>query len=203
MGGSPCVRARAFVRSSTVTRASLRSRQASSPYPTSTATTLRAPCSSRQSVNPPVAAPTSSARLPRACTELEASALASLIAPRDAHAGRSRTLIASPGSTSSLGLSARRSPAPSITSPAITAAAARVREENSPRSASSASRRMRRSGITGTVASRAVSTRGVGGISGRESITESLLTLVWFRTSTRNRGMCDQDHTYVHRGQAT
>ena len=52
------------MRSSTVTRSSLRSRQISCPYPTSTATTSRAPARSSTSVKPPVDAPASRQRRP-------------------------------------------------------------------------------------------------------------------------------------------
>src|SRR6185503_171370 len=48
-----------------VTRASARSAEWSWPSPTSTASTLAAPCASSASVNPPVDAPTSTARAPR------------------------------------------------------------------------------------------------------------------------------------------
>ena len=55
---------RAFVRSITVTRSCSRMRQSSSPYATSSAITWAAPRWSRQSVKPPVEAPTSSAMRP-------------------------------------------------------------------------------------------------------------------------------------------
>src|ERR1700756_5603647 len=50
-------RSRALVRSTTITRGSLRSDQASWPYPTSAATTSAAPRPSRTSVNPRLDAP--------------------------------------------------------------------------------------------------------------------------------------------------
>ena len=53
-----------FVRSTTVTRSSLLIRQCSWPCPTSSAHTLNVPRWRRQSVNPPVDAPTSIARAP-------------------------------------------------------------------------------------------------------------------------------------------
>ena len=56
------VSSRTLVRSSTVTRSSDRRDHASWPYPTSTATTSRAPRSSSTSVNPPVDAPASRQR---------------------------------------------------------------------------------------------------------------------------------------------
>ena len=58
------VSARTLVRSSTRTRSSVRSRQSSWPYPTSTATTSAAPRRSSTSVNPPVDAPASRQRRP-------------------------------------------------------------------------------------------------------------------------------------------
>ena len=60
-GNWAAVKRRALVFSITTTRGSWRSFQASCPRPTSTAKTFAAPCWSRQSVNPPVDAPRSSA----------------------------------------------------------------------------------------------------------------------------------------------
>ena len=73
---------RKLVRSITVTRSSLRRRQSSCPYPTSTATTCAAPRCSKQSVNPPVEAPTSSARAPVTSMPKASSARSSFSPPR-------------------------------------------------------------------------------------------------------------------------
>ena len=81
---------RTLVRSMTVTRASLRSDQASCPRPTSIATTCAAPRWSRQSVKPPVDAPTSTARRPATSTPNASSAPASLRPPRETNVGRRR-----------------------------------------------------------------------------------------------------------------
>src|SRR5439155_16070800 len=108
---------------------------------TSTAITAPAPRCKRQSVKPPVEAPTSSAPRPATSTPEDASALASLIPPRETYAGACSTLSCSSASTSSPGLAARRPCWPTRTSPAITEAAARLREGNRPRSASRLSRR--------------------------------------------------------------
>ena len=62
------VSSRAFVRSSTVTRGSFRSRAWSWPRPTSSAITRAAPRWSRTSVKPPVDAPTSRASRPAGST---------------------------------------------------------------------------------------------------------------------------------------
>ena len=69
-GRSSEVMERAFVRSITVTRSCSRMRQSSSPYATSSAITWAAPRWSRQSVKPPVEAPTSSA-MPAPTANLE------------------------------------------------------------------------------------------------------------------------------------
>src|SRR5262249_1782566 len=69
------------------------------------------------------------------------SALASLIPPRETNSGRSLTLSSASASTSWPGFSAVRPPDPTSTSPAITAAAARARDANRPRSAKRVSRR--------------------------------------------------------------
>ncbi|SKU53842.1 Uncharacterised protein [Mycobacteroides abscessus subsp. abscessus] len=82
------VRVRTFVRSRTVTRSSDCSDQASWPYPTSAATTSRAPDRSNTSVNPPVEAPASRHRLPSTespCGPKTSRAPRSLCAPRETH----------------------------------------------------------------------------------------------------------------------
>src|SRR4051812_5249203 len=101
--------------------------------------TRAAPRCSRQSVNPPVDAPTSSAQRPEGSIPKASSAFASLTPPRDTYCGPSATSRDTSGATIWPGLSARRPSSPSRTSPAITAAAARERFSNSPRSTSSAS----------------------------------------------------------------
>src|SRR6185369_7425853 len=98
---------------------------------------------SRQSVNPPVEAPTSSARRPATSIWSASSALASLIPPRETNWAGVSMLSSMSCSTSCPGLDARARPAPTCTWPASTAAAARDREANSPRSASRLSRRTR------------------------------------------------------------
>ena len=88
---SPRSSARTLVRSSTVdTRGSWRSDHASCPRPTSTATTCAAPRCSRQSVNPPVDAPTSSARRPRTSTREARRAGGQLLAAAGDEAGSGR-----------------------------------------------------------------------------------------------------------------
>ena len=70
------------------------------------------------------------------------SALASLIPPRETKRGRSSTATSTSSATIWPGLAARSPPVPPRrTSPAITDAAARAREANSPRWASRVSRR--------------------------------------------------------------
>ena len=64
-GRSSAVRCRALTPSITVTRGSATSRSCSWFRPTSTAATRAAPCASRQSVKPPVDAPTSRHDSPR------------------------------------------------------------------------------------------------------------------------------------------
>ena len=81
-GTSTSVSARALTPSRTMTRGSLRSRQSSCPWPTSSAMTLAAPRCSRTSVKPPVEAPMSSARRPSTTMPNASSAWASLTPPR-------------------------------------------------------------------------------------------------------------------------
>ena len=143
--GSPTsarVRWRALRRSRTVTRGSLRSDQASWPVPTSTATTEAAPCCRRQSVNPPVEAPASSARRPATSTANRSSAATSFSPPRETkRAGGPSRWTGSSGDTSRPGRSAR---APETsTSPASMASCARARDSVSPRRTSSRSSRRR------------------------------------------------------------
>src|SRR3954462_9454027 len=111
--------------------------------------TWAAPAWSRQSVKPPVDAPTSRQRRPAGAIPSASSALRSLIPPRDTYGRGASTPSSTSGSTSCPGLAARASPGPRRPWPAMTAAAARVREGKSPRSASKESRRTR--GTAGTL----------------------------------------------------
>ena len=77
------------------------------------------------------------------------SALASLTPPRERTAA-GLDLELDLGVTSWPGFSAAGGPAPRCTWPAITAAAARVRDSNSPRSANRESRRTRATGTNGS-----------------------------------------------------
>ena len=101
---------RALVRSITVTRSCSRMRQSSSPYATSSAMTCAAPRCSRQSVKPPVEAPTSSAMRPSTGTSSASSAFASFTPPRETYGGGPLTSSSTSGSTSWPGFSARRRP---------------------------------------------------------------------------------------------
>src|SRR4051794_11015389 len=99
-----------------------------------------APSWSRESVKPPVEAPTSSARRPRTSGPPNAAtALASLTPPRETKRGRSSTSTTASSRTICPALLAR-SP-PTRTSPAMTDAAARERESNRPRWCSRVSNR--------------------------------------------------------------
>ena len=90
-------------------------------------------------MNPPVEAPTSSADRPPGSIPKASSAFASFTPPRETNGGASATATSASSATSSPGFRAGR-PA-TRTSPAITAAAARERDSNSPRSASRVSSR--------------------------------------------------------------
>ena len=101
------VASRTFVRSSTVTRSSSRMRGCSWPWPTSRATTWAAPRVSRQSVKPPVEAPTSSTRRPVTSMSKCVRAASSFSPPRPTNRGGGPvTTSASPAATSRAGLSA-------------------------------------------------------------------------------------------------
>ncbi len=133
---------RTFTRSSTVTRSSVRSDQASWPYPTSAATTCAAPARSSTSVKPPVDAPASRQRLPATSRpENAASAPASLCPPRDTYCGpasaSSATVTAASLATWVAGLAATWPPI--ATRPAAISSAACSRDLASPRRTSSAS----------------------------------------------------------------
>src|SRR5579875_435712 len=144
-GGATCSgsRWRTFTRSSTVTRWSVRSAQASCPHPTSTATTCEAPARSSTSVKPPADAPASRQRRPATARPSNAArAPASLCPPREAYRGPaagSSTAIGASGATRVAGLAAAW-PA-TRTSPAPISSAACSRDRASPRRTSSASSR--------------------------------------------------------------
>src|SRR5437016_4772164 len=127
--------ARAFICSMTTTRGSLRSLTSSCPDPTSIAKTLAAPRWSRQSVKPPVEAPTSAQILPRTSTLNVSRACTSFSPPRLTYGARPRTSISESVEASAPALSTRR---PStITSPARISRTAFSRDSASPRSTSS------------------------------------------------------------------
>ena len=85
------VKCRMFVFSIGSTCGCIRSFQASCPYPTSIAKTNLTPCWRRQSVNPPVDAPTSSATRFRTSTPKVDNAFSSLSPPRLTYFCRSCT----------------------------------------------------------------------------------------------------------------
>ena len=144
--GVTCSRVRTLTRSSTVTRGSVRSDQASCPYPTSAATTCAAPARSSTSVNPPVDAPASRQARPatvRPAGPNTASAPASLCPPRETYPGSpvSAMLIGASRLTWVAALAAR-CPA-TVTRPAATSSPACSRDLARPRLTSSASSRTR------------------------------------------------------------
>src|SRR5437899_5836624 len=148
VGCSPKIRgssARALVFSMTTTRGSLRSLASSWPAPTSTAYTRAAPRWSRQSVKPPVEAPTSRQTRPATFIWKASSAWASFSPPRLTNGER-------PWSSTPASL-ATRAPAllprlPSTrTSPARMRRAACSRLSTSPRPTSRRSIRPRRAGL--------------------------------------------------------
>src|SRR2546422_952985 len=148
VGCSPKIRgssARALVFSMTTTRGSLRSLASSWPTPTSTAYTRAAPRWSRQSVKPPVEAPTSRQTRPATFIWKASSAWASFSPPRLTNGER-------PWSSTPASL-ATRAPAlltrlPSTrTSPARMRRAACSRLSTSPRSTSRRSMRTRAAGL--------------------------------------------------------
>src|SRR5215207_2709686 len=133
---------RTLARSRTVTRGSSRSDQASWPRPTSTASTCTAPAWRRQSVKPPVEAPASRARRPRASTSKRSSAAASFSPPRDTKRGGSPVIwMGSSAATSRVGAGAGLPP--TRTRPAAIASTAWRRLPSIPRRTSSASSRRR------------------------------------------------------------
>ena len=143
---APGARSRTLVRSITVTRSSVRSRQSSWPRPTSIAMTCVAPRCNRQSVKPPVDAPTSTPRRPATSTPNASSAPASLRPPRDTYgAGGAVSAIGSSPATWRAGLVAGAPP--TSTRPAVTASTARARLGARPRRTSSASRRRRTAAV--------------------------------------------------------
>ena len=141
-GRSSGRRSRTFVRSSTVTRSSVRNDQASCPYPTSTATTCAAPRRRRQSVNPPVEAPASRPCRAATSTSKRSNAASSFPPARDTNLrGGPTSSTGVLGSTSVEGLLAARPE--TMTRPSRTATCACVRVATRPRRTSSASSRRR------------------------------------------------------------
>ena len=92
-GRSSAVIERALRRSITVTRGSATSRSCSWFRPTSTAATRAAPWASKQSVKPPVEAPTSRHSSPRTSIANLVSPVSSLSPPRDTYRGGSISSI--------------------------------------------------------------------------------------------------------------
>ena len=130
-----------FVRSSSVTRSSLRSDQSNCARPTSTDTTCAAPRLSRQSVNPPVEHPTSTHVSPAGSTPNASRAPASLRPPRPTYGMRPLTCKSMPGLTIMPG-ELSRSP-PDETRPAINVRRASARFSQMPWKINSSSRRTR------------------------------------------------------------
>src|SRR5581483_9481841 len=126
---------RAFVRSITTTRGSWRSAQSSWPRPTSSAITRAAPRFSRQSVKPPVEAPTSRQSRPATSTPSASRALASFSPPREAKRRPSSTISSASSATSWPGFTSLGPLGPSRTRPARIEAAASLRERARPRAA--------------------------------------------------------------------
>ena len=142
-------------------------------------TTAAAPRWSRQSVNPPVEAPTSRQRRPAGSTPNALSAFASLIPPRETNSGRASRSIATSVTHELARLGGSAALAPTRTSPARTAAAARDRDEKSPRSASTVSRR--RFGIAEGYPRVSAPP---GGPHARRAATVITLTVGWLARST-------------------
>ena len=133
---------RMLVRSMTTTRGSEASFQSSWPCPTSMQYTRRAPRWSRQSVKPPVEAPTSTATRSFTSSPKVTSACANLIPPRETKGmGSPRRRSAACAPTKSPALSTGRSP--SSTWPARMSALAFSRVGASPCSTSARSARTR------------------------------------------------------------
>ena len=105
------------------------------------AITRSAPRCSRQSVKPPVDAPTSSALRPATSRPIRSRAFSSFVPPRETCRRPSSTASSTSLATSCPGFAARAPAVPRRTSPAMTDAAAREREGNRPRRASRVSRR--------------------------------------------------------------
>src|SRR5439155_1374592 len=148
VGCSPKIRgssARALVFSITTTRGSLRSLTSSWPVPTSTAYTRAAPRCSRQSVKPPVEAPTSRQTRPATFIWKASSAWTSFSPPRPTNGVRPWTSTLASLATRAPALSTRL-PSTS-TSPARRRRAACSRLSTSPRSTSTRSIRTRATGL--------------------------------------------------------
>ncbi len=144
-GGSPTLvgsRSRTLTPSSTVTRSSVATSGASWPWPTSTATTCRAPDSRSTWVNPPVEAPASRQRAPETGRGVPSAARSprapsSLCAPRETHSRSRSTTTSSASATGCAGLNSGIPP--TRTRPSFTSSAARRRDRARPRRTSSAS----------------------------------------------------------------
>ena len=120
--GRSCARARSRARRCAAPVAARRRRRRR-------ATTCAAPRCSRQSVKPPVEAPTSRQRRPAASTPERVERVGELDpAARDEARAARRRRASTSSATSWPGLAARSPPRPSRTSPAITDAAARARD---------------------------------------------------------------------------
>ena len=104
---------------------------------------LRRRAASRQSVKPPVEAPTSRQSSPATSIASASSAFSSLIPPRETNRGSSLRSSSASSATSWLGFSASGPSRPIRTRPARTDSAALVRDGARPRSASNASIRCR------------------------------------------------------------
>ena len=131
---------RAFVRSSTVTRGSLRIRGCSWPCPTSSAITRAAPRWSRTSVNPPVEAPRSRQSRPAGSTPNASSAFASLTPARETYGGGRSTSSGASTRRPARRASRGRARAPPSRAPAPAPGSRRGRARRAARRAACASR---------------------------------------------------------------
>jgi len=103
-GSGSAFNCRALVCSITTTRGFLRSDSCSSPSPTSMAYTLRAPRCSKQSVNPPVEAPTSAQIFSKGLTLNLSSAALSFSPARETNSGLASKQTLQSGKTNWEGL---------------------------------------------------------------------------------------------------
>ena len=136
--GRPRVSARAFTRSITCTRRVRRAAARAAGFgPRRAAITRAAPCCSRQSVKPPVEAPTSRQRSPVTSTcERRRRRLELVAAARDVARRLARRAMLGVAGDGGAGLVHHRAARP-VTRPAMTSACARLRVSASPRSTSS------------------------------------------------------------------